>query len=654
MAHQSVLVVCALLLGSQLSAAESQSPVGRTVAEFTLNDYRGKSHALSDYKQSNLVVIAILGTECPLAKLYAPRLAQLHAKYKDRGVAFLGINANRQDSVTEIAAHARVHQLQFPILKDLGNKVVDKLGAQRTPEVFILDEKRIIRYWGRIDDQYGVGYIRDEPKRNDLALAIDELLADKRVSRPLTKAVGCHIGRVRQPKSNAEVTYAGQIAGILQKHCVECHRPGEIAPFSLTDYDEVVGWADMIAEVIDENRMPPWHADPKHGRFTNARVMTDTEKKLVYRWVADGAPLGDASKVPPSRKFPVAGWQLAKKPDFVVAMRKEPYNVPAEGTVRYQYMSVDPGFKEDKWVQMAEVVPGNRAVVHHILVFVRPPRGRLLTGAGEGGFLVGYVPGMRAKHFPDGMAKLIPAGSQLVFQVHYTPIGTKQQDLSKVGFVFADPRQIKHQVVTTRAVKRNFTIPAGDDNYRVEGTSRGSRADVLLLNMMPHMHLRGKSFRYEARYPNGKTEILLDVPHYDFNWQTGYELKQPKLLPAGTQIHCVAHFDNSEDNLSNPDPTRNVRWGDQTWDEMMIGYFDVAVPVDPKQLSAKGKPAKSEPTVNDRAKEVARQFDKNKNGTVEFSEIPDRLQKIFKRLDADGNNKLTVKEIEKLIPFLPR
>ncbi len=654
MFHKSALVVCTMFLGSQLAAAEPQSPIGRTVTEFTLNDYRGKSHALADYKQSKLVVVAVLGTECPLAKLYAPRLAQLHAKYKDHGVAFLGINANRQDSVTEIAAHARIHKIQFPVLKDLGNKVVDQLGAKRTPEVFILDEKRAIRYWGRIDDQYGVGYIRDEPKRNDLALAIDELLAGKPVSQSLTEAVGCHIGRVRRPKPDAEVTYAGQIAGILQKHCVACHRPGEIAPFALTDYDEVVGWGEMIAEVINENRMPPWHADPKHGRFTNARVMTDAEKKLVYRWVADGAPLGDVSKMPPPRKFPVAGWQLKKKPDVVIAMRKEPFIVPAEGTVRYQYVSVDPGFKEDKWVQMAEVLPGNRAVVHHILVFVRPPTGRQMTVSGEGGFLVGYVPGMRAKHFPDGMAKLIPAGSQLVFQVHYTPIGTKQQDLSKVGFVFADPKDVKQQVLTTRAANRGFKIPAGDDNHRVEGTSRSSRADVMLLAMMPHMHLRGKSFRYEARYPDGKTETLLEVPHYDFNWQTGYQLAKPKLLPAGTRIHCVAHFDNSEDNLSNPDPTSEVRWGDQTWNEMMIGYFDIAIPVDPKQISANKKSAKSEPSVNARAKEIVRRFDKNKNGTVEFNEVSDRLQKLFKRLDADKNNKLTAKEIEKLIPFLPR
>jgi len=257
MARFSFVCVCAFLLVGELPAAETKSPIGRSVGEFTLKDYRGKSHSLSDYKESRLVVVAILGTECPLAKLYAPRLQALHEKYRERGVTFLGINANRQDSITEIAAYARDHNIKFPVLKDLGNKVADQLHAVRTPEVFVLDDKRVIRYWGRIDDQYGIGYIRDKPKRNDLAVALDQLLAGKKVSRPLTKAVGCFIGRVHQPNPRSDVTYAGQIAGILQKHCVDCHRPGEIAPFSLTKYEEVAGWAETIAEVIEDRRMPP-------------------------------------------------------------------------------------------------------------------------------------------------------------------------------------------------------------------------------------------------------------------------------------------------------------------------------------------------------------------------------------------------------------
>ena len=648
MARIFCVCVCALLLVGKLSAAETKSPIGRAVGEFTLKDYRGKSHSLSDYKDSRLVVIAILGTECPLAKLYAPRLQTLHEKYHDSGVTFLGINANRQDSLSEISAYARDHKIKFPVLKDLGNKVADQLQAVRTPEVFVLDEKRVIRYWGRIDDQYCVGYLRDAPKRNDLVAALDQLLAGMKVSQPLTKSVGCFIGRVHRPNPKSDVTYAGQIAGILQKHCVECHRPGEIAPFSLTQYEEVAGWAETIVEVIEDRRMPPWHANPKYGHFANARQMTDVEKELVSRWLDNGTPEGDAAKTPPPRKFAVKGWQLTRKPDIVVAMRDKPVAVPAEGVVRYQYFSVDPGFQEDKWVQMAEILPGNRMVVHHVLLFVRPPRGRRAVGAGNDGFLVGYVPGMRAMPYPAGMAKRIPTGSRLVFQIHYTSIGSVQQDLSKVGFLFADPKDIKHEVITTRAINSRFKIPAGADNHLVEATSSRSPVDLLLLTFMPHMHLRGKSFRYEARFADGTTEILLDVPAYDFNWQTSYRNKQPRLLPAGTRIHCVARFDNSAENLSNPDPTVNVGWGDQTWNEMMIGYFDPAVPVDqsPNKPCKKQPPKPKDPTTVQRAKKILSRFDRNNNGTVEFGEVPDKMKKLFKRLDADSNGRLTVKEIE--------
>ena len=256
----------------------------------------------------------------------------------------------------------------------------------------------------------------------------------------------------------------------------------------------------------------------------------------------------------------------------------EPFQVPAAGPVEYQYFVVDPEFREDKWVRMAEVQPGNRQVVHHVLVFAQAPGSRPISGE-QGGFLAAYVPGLRARPFPEGMAKRVRAQSKLVFQVHYTPVGTEQADLSSLGLVFASPADVTHQVITAAAVETDFAIPPHDGNFAVESQSRPAPVSLQLLAMMPHMHLRGKSFRYEARYPGGTSEILLDVPRYDFNWQTTYRLATPKVLPAGTRIHCLAHYDNSEHNLANPAPDKTVRWGDQTWDEMMIGYFDVAVPV---------------------------------------------------------------------------
>jgi peroxiredoxin/mono/diheme cytochrome c family protein len=633
--------------------AQAKSPLGRQVANFTLKDHRGKEVALADFKDKKLVVVAFLGTECPLAKLYAPRLRKLAEEFDPKAVAFLGINANSQDSPSDMAAYVRAHELKFPVLKDVGSRLADQMGAVRTPEVFVLDERRTVRYWGRIDDQYGIGYARGAPTRQDLRIALDELLSGKEVSVKETEASGCIIGRARPAKPEAKVTYTNQIARILQNRCVECHRQGEIGPFELTKYEEVAGWAETIDEVVRDDRMPPWHADPKHGRFANDRRLTAEEKSLIHRWVADGAPRGDPKDLPKPRTF-TTGWQLPREPDAVVYMREKPYNVPAEGEVRYQYFVADPAFKEDKWIKVAEVLPGDRAVVHHVLIFAVAAGQRLdRDGGGTRGFLVGYVPGLRPIPYPDGMAKRIPAGSRLVFQVHYTPNGTPRQDRTKVGFVLADPKEVKHEVVTTSAVERRLRIPPNDANYRVEATSRKQSADVLLLGLMPHMHVRGKSFFYEAVFPDNRRETLLDVPQYDFNWQTSYRLAEPKKLPAGTQVHCVAHYDNSKNNPSNPNPAAAVRWGDQTWEEMMIGYFDVAQPRDPSAPAPAPAPSEK-PAADDRPgllnpKEVFARLDRNGDGKISRDEVPERLHRLFDRLDKNGDKVLSKEELADLL-----
>lgn len=654
------ILVAALLASLTANADAAKSVIGNPVANFTLKDYRGKSHSLDDFKDRKLIVLAFLGTECPLAKLYSPRLVELAAEFDDRGVAFVGINANRQDSITEIAAHARVHKISFPILKDLGNRVADEVGAVRTPEVFVLDEKRNIRYHGRIDDQYLVGLIRDEPKRRDLQIALTELLAGKNVTRAETKSLGCYIGRVRTAKPDGKVTYSKQIARIFQKRCVECHRPGEIAPFSLTEYEEVVGWAETIDEVVETRRMPPWHANPKHGSFANDRNLSDEEKKLIHQWVADGAPEGDRRQLPKPIQY-VTGWNLGKKPDTVVYMRNEPYTVKAEGEVKYQYFTVDPKFKKDKWVKAAEILPGNRSVVHHVLVFCRPPHGSGTET--QGAFLAAYVPGMRTRPLPDGMAKHIPAGSRLIFQVHYTPIGSEQQDRSKLGLVFVDEQDVEQVVFTSETrqlitdpdspTSRNkLTIPSHAENHREVARTPATPVEAQVLGFLPHMHLRGKSFRYLAHYPDGRDEILLDVPRYDFNWQTSYRLTEPKTLPVGTEIHCVAHYDNSENNLANPDPSQTVRWGDQTWDEMLIGYVDVAVPrvyFKTAPAASKGDDLKKRRAQLARIMRSLRKLDKNRNGKLERSEVPRQYSKLFDQLDVNKDNVLSDDDIRKAI-----
>jgi peroxiredoxin len=548
------------------------SPVGRKVEAFRLRDHRGAEHALAEFADRRLVVLAFVACECPLAKLYGPRLAELAREYEPRGVAFVGVNANQQDSATAVGRYAKAHGIAFPVLKDVGNVLADRLGAQRTPEVFVLDAERVVRYAGRIDDQYGVGFARPRAGRRDLASALDELLAAKPVSVVRTVAPGCFIGRVRKASASGEVTYAGHVAPVLQRHCVVCHRAGQIAPFALTSYDEVAGWTATIEEVVREGRMPPWHADPKYGRFANDARLPEEEKKLILDWIRDGAPPGDPKDLPAPAAF-AEGWRIPK-PDAVFTMPK-PFRVPAQGDVPYQFVAIDPGFSEDKWVRAVEVRPGCRSVVHHVLVFVQAPGGdRRRQGDFASRWIAAMAPGSPPQVYPEGTAKLVPAGSRFLFQIHYTPDGSPKEDQTCMGLVFADPKSVRQEVTTEMAAEGDFEIPPGHPNYQVEATHT-LREESVLLDMLPHTHLRGKAFRYEAIYPGGEREVLLDLPRYDFNWQNRYVLAEPKTLPKGTRIHCTAHYDNSRDNRSNPDPAAAVRWGDQTWEEMMIGYFSV-------------------------------------------------------------------------------
>ena len=624
-------LVSSALAGPALANETARPALGKKVDTFALQDFRGKAHSLDDLKDAKLVVVAFLGVECPLCKLYAPRLAELAKQYAEKGVAFVGVDSNRQDSVTEMAQYAKVHGIEFPLLKDLNNVLADQLGAARTPQVFLLDGQRKVSYVGRIDDQYGFetgsGYAKSRITERDLARAIDESLAGKPVSQPSTEAIGCLIGRVRKPSADSEVTYSKQIARIFQDRCVECHRPGQIGPFALENYEEAVGWAEMIEEVVRDQRMPPWHPDPKYGHFSNDMSLSDQEKQLIYEWVAKGAPEGDPKDLPAPKQY-AGSWLMPGGPDVVFKMTEVPVDIPAEGTVEYRYYVVDTGFTEDKWVKVAECMPDNRGVVHHMIVFLKPPGGGLFGnrgsdseakkdvdakkdetktgdadsektadagregrrrggrgGRGEAGGqasfgqLCGFAPGTRPNVLPDHMAKLIPAGYQLVFQMHYPPNGSPQKDCSSVGIKFADPAKVTHRVATANAMNGTFVIPANDSNFQVESERTYGR-DVLMLSVFPHMHLRGKDFHYELLYPDGRKETIMNMPRYDFNWQTSYIFSEPLKLPQGTKLHCTAHFDNSADNPANPDPTKPVRWGDQTWEEMMIGWFDIAVPKD--------------------------------------------------------------------------
>jgi hypothetical protein len=400
-------------------------------------------------------------------------------------------------------------------------------------------------------------------------------------------------------KASSAVTFSKDVAPIIQENCLSCHRPGQIAPMSFQNYKEVRPWAKAIRETVVKRVMPPWHADPQHGEFVNDRRLSQKAIDTIVAWVDGGSKEGDPKDLPPAPKFADDNWTIGT-PDVVFPLPVEA-DIPSDGTVPYKHYAVHTKFTEDKYVQFAEVRRGNPALVHHVIVSVLEPNGRPLPPEGEintargfgedgaannrqsnssgsvrannpDGMLVGWAPGMSPLMLRPGIGKLIKKGSVLVFQMHYTTNGVAGKDRTSIGLIFSKA-PVEKRFITTGASARDLAIPAGEPNYE----SRSSftfKQDSHIWGFMPHMHLRGKDFIYRLVLPDGSTKILLNVPQYDFNWQLNYWLKQPVAAPKGSRLECVAHHDNSTANKYNPDPSKTIYWGPQTWEEMMIGWFD--------------------------------------------------------------------------------
>jgi hypothetical protein len=428
--------------------------------------------------------------------------------------------------------------------------------------------------------------------------------------RLLAFGVICAAASFAADTGSSGVTFYRDVLPVLQNNCQECHRPGEAAPMSFLTYDSTRPWAKAMKAAVLTKKMPPWFADPHTGKWSNDRTLPDSAKQTLIAWVDAGAPAGDAKDAPKPIQF-TDGWAIPK-PDLVFDAPE--FDVPASGTIDYQYIVIPTNFKEDTWVQYAEARPGDRVHVHHIIAFVREPgnpwlkdakpgvpfvpaehireaqkrareqqgggqhRGRGDGDGGAPGFLVGYAPGVPPAMLAPGQARLVQAGSDIVLQIHYTANGKPGKDRSRVGIVLAkEPPKVK--VLTLAASTEDFAIPPGNPNYEVDSKVT-LQEQATLVSLLPHMHLRGKDFEYRLVYPTGEKEVLLRVPKYDFSWQLWYTFDKPKVLPAGTTIECTAHYDNSANNAANPDPTKEVHFGEQSWEEMMIGFFDVAVNAD--------------------------------------------------------------------------
>ncbi len=401
-------------------------------------------------------------------------------------------------------------------------------------------------------------------------------------------------------------TFYKDVLPILQANCQGCHRPGEVAPMSFLTYAEVRPYATAIRQSVAQRRMPPWNADPHASvQFSNNRALAEKDVATLVAWAQNGAPAGDPVAAPQPRAF-ADGWSIGT-PDLVLEM-PEAFTVPASGKIDYHYVILPTQFTQDTWITAAEARPANRAVNHHIIAFVREPGSKWFRnqkpgvaflpgekdgdGLGLADYLVGYAPGTIPEQFRPGQAKLIKAGSDIVFQLHWTANGKEATDKAKLGLIFAK-EEPKERVVTLAALNGKFEIPAGAPNHQVDAAIT-LHEDSTLESLFPHMHVRGKAFAMRVRYPDGTEKDLLNVPQYDFNWQLGYHLAEPIRLPKGTKILASGWYDNSPNNKYNPDPTKSVKWGDQSWEEMMIGFFNVSIPKDasvPDLVRPKKKPA---------------------------------------------------------------
>ncbi len=620
MTRRCVLCGVLLLLTSAAAAEAKPLAVGDKAPDVaSLRDVRGNRRLLHGFKDNKALVLVFLGTECPVSNLYLPGLLALEKTYRARGVQFLAVYPNEPEDLDRVAAHAFDRDVPFPALKDVGQKLADALGVTRVPTVAVLDGGFVLRYRGRVDDRYGVSFRRPKATRDDLKEALDEVLAGKKVGVAEAPADGCLIERPAKRPARTDVTFNKQVARILQKRCQSCHREEQAAPFTLLTYEDAVRHARMIREVTTQRRMPPWHADPRYGKFANERRMTDEEVELLAAWVDGGTPRGDAKDAPEPVRW-TKGWGLGQ-PDLVLKMPQE-YEVPADGSLPYKYFMADTDFKEDMWVRLAEARPGAPGVVHHVVVYIQAP-GRERPFGNDGGMniLVGWAPGDLGLVCPPDTGLRIPKGSKLRFELHYTPNGKAARDRSSVGITFCK-KPPKYELLMNAFANESIRVPPREPHYRAEAAFR-FRADARVLAFVPHMHWRGQDYWYELILPDGKRQTLLSVPRWDFNWQSVYQFAEPIKVPKGARLHSVAHWDNSRNNPLNPDPSKEVKFGLQTWDEMMVGW--VAYVWERPGTAAELAREKVDP-----ADLMFDRFDRNADGFVTPDEIPEQMRLILK------------------------
>lgn len=535
---------------------------------FQLIDADGVARELYYHTHVPVIVLLPVGESLAVLRPILPEIQSLRNEYGENALFWAILSQPKVDRKA-LKAEAEALGANFPVLLDSSRVVTRNLRPRTFPEAFaVRSVDWTLFYQGAVITEVNTGSetLRNAYLRNALA----QYFANEPVSVELAEGVG----ESANLPDLGTISYATEIAPILAEHCVRCHSEGNIAPFALDGYDAVLENAFGIKERVMSGEMPPWHADDYYGRFVNETKLRPEQKALLIEWINQGAQRGEgkdslASVVPPAP----TDWLLGE-PDYIVEIPEQ--QVPAEGVVDYRYLTVPNPVPRDAWLKAAMVVPGNAEVVHHSLVFMTAsPEDLFAIQGGLAGFYTGYVPGLDPAFFPEGTGKFLPKGATFVFQQHYTPNGKAATDVTKMGLYLADEKP-EMQLVTASAFSIDIDIPKNERNHPI-AASRRIHQDGWLVEMSPHMHYRGKRFQYEALYPDGSSEILLSTPDYHFDWQRLYRLAEPKFLPQGTQIRISGSFDNSPQNRWNPDSNQRVRFGQQSWDEMFIGYFNYAV-----------------------------------------------------------------------------
>ena len=633
------------------ASSSVEGVVGMRVDDFQLLDHMGVAHRLFYYSDAPAIVVMTQGNGCPIVRNAVPAYRQVRDNYQEQGVKFFLLNSNLQDNKTTIAKEVADFGFDIPVLVDENQLVGESLNVTRTAEVFVIDPKsRKIVYHGPVDDRLTYQNQKAKAEFSYLSDALDAIIAEETVKISQVDAPGCIVNFPERDNKerHTNISYHDTIAPILEERCVECHQVGGIGPWAMTSYDMIKGFSPMIREVIRTDRMPPWHSDPNIGSFLHDRSLTSNEIKTLVHWIEAGSPRGEGYDPLADPRESLPDWPLGV-PDLILTVPS--FDVPATGVVDYQRPYVVNPLEEGKWLRASTVKVGSRESVHHVLTgyLKRIPKSGQSNEVRWGASVGGYAVGAESMIAREGLGTYIPAGGAIGLQMHYTPFGREVTDTTQIGLYFYDkrpPRMLRNSVIMDFSIE----IPPEKANH-AETAYLEFPKDAELFYAFPHAHYRGQSSTLAIRYPDGREEMILSLPKYDFNWQRAYEFKDPIKIPAGAKLIARYTYDNSTQNAANPDPSKKIVWGDQSFEEMLYTAISYRW-TDETSADQKGE---YQELLN--AGRLFGMLDDNIDESIQKDEIRGRagrrLAGNFDRLDRNGDGALSWQEYSAIFKSKP-